>query len=195
MHRSKKVASVFLVLAVLLTAQLASTDGKERARSFQEFSKRVNVYVSLHKTVEGTLPPLKTTDVPELIAAHQQALARKIREARPQARLGDIFAEDARGAFRHTIREATDGSHGPTARAAIKKEEPLPRLKLRVNDVYPDKLPVTRVPATMLLLLPKLPDEVEYRIFGRNLLLLDVRANMIVDWIPEAMPRYFVPNP
>jgi hypothetical protein len=63
-----------------------------------------------------------------------------------------------------------------------------------VNDAYPEKRPVTTVPPTILLALPKLPNEVEYRIVGRDLLLLDVRANLVVDLIREAMPRHFVPN-
>ena len=35
--------------------------------------------------------------------------------------------------------------------------------------------------------LPKLPEGVEYRIIGRNLILRDVKANMIVDYIPNAI--------
>ena len=197
-----KNLKIFLVLAGFLSAPLAWSgsgavlydEDKEDARAIQEFSKRVNQYISLHKTVEGTLPALKTTEVPELITAHQQALARKIREARPNARQGDIFTSDAREAFRHAIRRASDGSQGKNARATMKQGNPLAPLKLRVNDVYPEKLPVTTVPPTILLVLPKLPNEVAYRIVGRDLVLLDVRANMVVDLYKEAMPSNFGSN-
>jgi hypothetical protein len=182
-------------MAVLVMARPAWSDEKEHAQAFKEFAKRVNAYVSLHKTVEGTLPALKTTDVPELIAGHQQALARKIRESRVQAREGDVFGPEGREAFRHVIRKTSDGARGPHARATMRQGDPLPPMKLRVNDVYPEKLPVTTVPPTILQALPKLPNEVEYRIVGRDLLLLDVRANMVVDLIHEAMPRHYGPNP
>src|SRR6516165_6439971 len=60
---------------------------------YKEFLDRVQDYVRLHKASESTLPALKSTDRPELISAHQQALAQKIREARTNAKRGDIFTE------------------------------------------------------------------------------------------------------
>ena len=36
--------------------------------------------------------------------------------------------------------------------------------------------------------LPTLPDEVEYRFIGRTLALVDVRASLIVDLLPDALP-------
>jgi len=194
MYRSDDL-SVFLLVAVMLAAPLAAKDEKEDARGFKEFSERMNRYVSLHKTVEGTLPSLKQTDVPELITAHQQALARKIREARPQAKRGDIFTSEASEAFRHAVAKQWDGAHGRHARATISQGEPLRTRDLPVNDVYPEKLPYTTVPPTMLSVLPKLPQEMAYRIVGRSILLIDVRANLIVDLIREAMPKTFVPTP
>src|SRR5712692_9381126 len=50
----------------------------EDAAGSKEFLDRVQGYVQLHKSVESTLPSLKPTDLPEMIAAHEQALARKI---------------------------------------------------------------------------------------------------------------------
>src|SRR5262249_51303282 len=127
--------------------------------------------------------------------AHQQALARKMREARPHAKQGDIFSSDARESFHRSIRKTMNSPRGKHARATLKQGDPLPPLRLRVNDVYPDKLPFTTVPPTLLQVLPKLPNELVYRIVGRDLLLVDMHANMIVDVMHEAMPRSFVPNP
>jgi hypothetical protein len=36
--------------------------------------------------------------------------------------------------------------------------------------------------------LPELPDEVEYRFFGRDLVLLDVEAGLVVDVLKQALP-------
>lgn len=158
------------------------------AAGFKEFSDRVQAYVQLHKSVEATLPPLKPTDLPEMIAAHQQALAREIREARPHAQRGDIFTSKAREAFRHAIRGAFEGPHAPHARATIRQGDPVKEVHLGVNQVYPKALPYTTVPPTLLLKLPKLPGEVVYRIVGRDLVLLDDKANLVVDLISEVIP-------
>ncbi len=187
----------FLLMAVFLTAggacaaqdTASDKEQKEDAASFKEFTDRVQKYVQLHKTVESNLPSLKSNEeLPELIVAHQQALARKIREARPHAKPGDIFARGTREAFRHAVRSVFHGPQAAKARATIKEGAPLKEIHLRVNEVYPDALPYTTVPPSLLLKLPQLPDEVAYRILGRDLVLLDVKADMVVDLMPEILP-------
>src|SRR5579863_146516 len=188
----------FLLLAVFLAAGCASTardqsaalpkEQPENAAGYKEFLTRVQAYASLHKSVESTLPVLKPTDIPELIAAHQQALARKIREARPNAKRGDIFTEEAGKAFRRAVSDEFHGSQGHEARTTIQQGEPLKEIQLRVNEPYPDGVAFTTVPPTLLLKFPKLPDEVAYRIVGHDLILLDAEANVVVDMIPGIIP-------
>jgi hypothetical protein len=184
--------TAFLGSGWALTSQGQGTpsdkEQAEDAAGFKEFSDRMQGYVQLHKSVEATLPPLKPTDLPEMIAAHQQALARKIREARPRAQRGDIFTSKATEAFRHAIRSEFQGSHAPHVRATIRQGDPVKEVHLRVNQVYPKAVPHTTVPPTLLLKLPKLPAEVVYRIVGRDLVLLDDKANFVVDLIPEVIP-------
>src|ERR1700722_14578366 len=69
------------------------------AAGFKEFSNRVDDYVKLHKSQEVLLPRLKPTVSPEAINAHQRALSLKIREARPNAKPGDIFTPAAQKSF------------------------------------------------------------------------------------------------
>lgn len=190
--RSRGAPRWALLAAVLVAwcvfALLAAAAGKEPeedAATFKAFSQRVDEFVRLHKSVEATLPKLKTTDLPEMIAAHQQALARKIREARPQAQRGDIFTDQAREAFRRTVRSEFQGPHASNARATIRQGDPVKAVRLRVNQPYPEGVPYTTVPPTLLLKIPKLPDEVAYRIVDRDLVLVDLNANLVVDWIPE----------
>ena len=61
-------------------------------------------------------------------------------------------------------------------------------MKLTVNMTYPSKLPLATVPAKLLRALPDLPPELEYRIVGRSLLLRDVKANIVVDFVRDAVP-------
>jgi hypothetical protein len=186
----------FLFLALLTIvgilaqqhASAAALKKTKEAPEYKEFLNHVQDYVRLHKSLESTLPPLKQTDVPELIAAHEQALARKIREARPDAKPGDIFTASATEAFRKTAQHGLRGPEGSQARKTIRQGEPLKQMPLEINQVYPDGLPFTTVPPSLLLKFPKLPPEVAYRIVGRDLLLMDVKANLVIDLIKDLLP-------
>jgi hypothetical protein len=56
-----------------------------------------------------------------------------------------------------------------------------------INGTYPDGKPFSTVPGPILAVLPALPDDVQYRFLGRHLILLDIRANVILDRIPYAI--------
>jgi hypothetical protein len=56
---------------------------------------------------------------------------------------------------------------------------------LEVNQPYPDGLPLQSMPPSVLMNLPKLPPELEYRAVGRELVLRDIAANLVVDIIPD----------
>jgi hypothetical protein len=170
-------------------AAVPTSNEAKNAAGFKEFMGRVQAYVDLHKSIEASLPALKPTDQPEKIANHQQTLAQKIREARRHARRGDIFSEEVRKAFRQAVREEFGGPHGHGARTTIRQGEPLKTVHLHVNETYPDGVPYTTVPPTLLLKFPKLPDQVAYRIVVRDLVLLDVEANLVIDRIPDIFPE------
>ena len=57
---------------------------------------------------------------------------------------------------------------------------------LQVNMEWPALALFDFVPPQLLLALPPLPAELEYRIIGRSLVLLDHHANLIVDILPDA---------
>ncbi len=158
------------------------------AAGFREFSDRVSDYVKLHKEQEGLLPKLKQTELPEMITAHQVALARKIREARAGAKVGDIFTPAAVKSFQDVIQSTMQGAHGKNVDATLKQGAPLPKISVIVNESYPDGVAYTTVPPTLLLVFPKLPDEVVYRVVLHDLLLLDLKANLVVDVIPGIIP-------
>jgi hypothetical protein len=44
------------------------------------------------------------------------------------------------------------------------------------------------MPPTLLLNLPRLPNELQYRIVGTTLVLYDVSSNLIADLLPNALP-------
>jgi hypothetical protein len=185
------LVALSLAAAGVLAGQGAPPNKEQTddAAGFKEFMGRVEEYLKLHKTVEKELPALRNKEeLPEMIAAHQQALARKIREARPHAKPGDIFTRAAREAFRHLIRSVFQDPQTATARATIRQRETVKGVRLQVNGIYPDAIAETTFPSALLQRVPTLPDELAYRIVGRDLVLVDRRANLVVDLLHEAFP-------
>jgi hypothetical protein len=45
------------------------------------------------------------------------------------------------------------------------------------------------MPPKVLAAMPKLPQILEYRFIGERLILLDVPAHLIIDFIEDALPR------
>jgi len=160
----------------------------EDAEGFRDFSEGVLKYVKVHNSVEARLRQVKRADAPENIDAHQRELASGIRAARSRARRGDVFTSDASEAIRHVILSVFQGTQAGAARATIQQGEPLRHRVRRVNGTYVDTAPYTTVPPTLLMSLPPLPDILAYRIVGRDLVLLDVTANLVVDFLPQAIP-------
>jgi len=179
------------VAAIPLIADQGAAPTRQRAddaAGFKEFSANVKAYLELRKKVESDLPAMKPTDLPEMIAASQQVLARKLREARPHAEAGDVFTSDAREAFRRASGSALAGPRSADSRAYMRPGRPNPLMRLTVNGVYPDTEPNTQVPPELLASFPPLPVEVAYRVVGRTLLLVDVKSRLIVDIARRILP-------
>jgi hypothetical protein len=151
----------------------------------QDFEKRLADYVQLRKSAEAALPPLKATASPAKITHHQNELARAMRRARGNAKQGDIFTPPAEMEIRRLLRIAMQPADAPKVRQSLRAAEPV-QLHLKVGDEYPGHVPLQSTPPTLLENLPKLPPEIEYRITGRDLVLLDTKANLILDIISGA---------
>ena len=177
-----------LGLAAVMTLLVSTLAADETADSgplaIREFQKRVNAYVKLQKQLEAGLGKSKSTPSPEAIAARRQALARKVRAARAQAKVGDIFTAEITAEFRRLIGITMNGKEGAQIRASLKSAEPV-TVPLGVNDPYPTSVPLQSTPPSLLLNLPQLPKELDYRVVGGKLILRDVEANLILDIIQE----------
>ena len=159
----------------------ATTD----AQDIQDFEKRVDDYVKLRKQIK--LPRLKTTSSATAIAQHERECARKIRAAHRTAKQGDIFTPQICAQFRRLIGTGVQGPQATRVRQSLKRAEPV-RLRLRVNALYPASVPLQSSPPTLLQNLPKLPPELDYRVVAHDLVLRDVEANLIVDFMRNAIP-------
>jgi hypothetical protein len=71
--------------------------------------------------------------------------------------------------------------------AEERKEEGKQPVVFKVNASYPDDTPLPTTPPQVLMKLPKLPEQLEYRIVGKTLIIRDVEADIIVDFVPNAI--------
>jgi len=147
-----------------------------------DFTARMSAYEALRKKLEEGLPRLKVTDDPKEILHAETMLAARIRAARSGARRGSIFSQPIRSAFRRALH----GEIGPGPCESIRDDNP-GEFEYRINGTYPKFQPVSTVPPSMLAALPELPADVYYRFLGRDLVLHDTRANVILDEIDDAI--------
>jgi hypothetical protein len=167
-----------------------------------DFQKRVDAYMAIHKDAAKDSPPLKETKNAAEIKARQDALGAKIRAARATAKQGDIVTPEIQNKFRRLMYPVVtsptpQGTAGKEVKKDIKeelkenteerKEEGGKPVVLKVNATYPDDTPLPTTPPQVLMNLPKLPEQLEYRIIGKNLIIRDVQGNIIVDFVPNAI--------
>jgi len=179
--------SIALVLAVLGTGT-AQTPVNQTSLVLEDFTKRVNAYVAVHKTARAEVHGLKPTSNPEAIEHYEHRLAHRIRELRKHAAAGAIFSPEITTVFGQLIRNAMQGPTGARVQASLNHAEPVRLPQLRVDASYPEHLPLQSTPPSVLENLPKLPPEVEYRVVGHALVLRDVDANLIVDFARNVVP-------
>jgi hypothetical protein len=152
------------------------------AQVLLDFKARVDKYVELRKKADDSASPIKKTDDAAKLRTAQQALAERIGAARTPAKHGDIFTPEIAARFR-TLLQPEVKDYG--TKATIKDDNPA--FPFKVNGPYPSKEPLSTVPPNVLASLPPLPKDIEYRFVNKHLILRDARANLIIDYIPNAI--------
>jgi hypothetical protein len=157
-----------------------------RAAAVSAFNKRIADYADMRKKAEHGLAALTETDDPAKITAREKALGDAVRKLRATAKAGDIFGTDMTPLILEIVR--ADWKRRPAVdRAAILAGMEKPFVPT-VNMRYPVGQPLMTFPPTLLRQLQELPEDLEYRFVGRDLILRDVKANMVVDVIRHAIP-------
>jgi hypothetical protein len=161
------------------------------AQALATMNERVKEYVALHVKLERSLPKLPKEATPQQIDKNQRAMEKLVREARATAKPGDIFTPEARPVIQRLLASVFGGPDGKQLKAAIMDENQAApsKVKLAVNGRYPDTVPLATVPPQVLQTLPKLTEDLEYRFIGDSLILLDVRAHVIADFIEDIVPK------
>jgi len=167
-------------------ALATSHQAEEEREALRDFQEEVAEYADLHARQLAKLGARESV-------ATQEALARAIEANRAKARPGDIFRPEVQPLFRRLIAEQLKGPDALDARKAFVEGNPglekesVP-IVVRVNAVYPLDAPRSTVPPSVLLTLPPLPPSLHYRFVGRDLILVDSVAQLVVDLLPAAAP-------
>lgn len=120
----------------------------------------------------------------EAIERWRATLAAGIRFARVPANEGDVFGPDVEALIRSRVRDMA----GVYTAVPLDVDEGDGRRTpaVSINDSLPWGVAV-RVPPDLLVALPPIPESLEYRLLGNDLLLWDARVDLVVDILREVV--------
>jgi hypothetical protein len=153
-----------------------------------DFNVRLDRFVKTQRSLLKQAP-ISEDATPAQIKGRQEMLAEQLRLIRKNAKQGDIFTPQVAALFKRLMYPEVKGPERKETREALEEEDgEVAEVWLKVNGTWPDSEPLTTTPANILANLPQLPKDVEYRIANkRHLVLRDVDANIIVDFIYNAI--------
>jgi len=177
------VAALVVGTAEHARAQYAVFDADAALRQFQA---RVESYASMRQRLSPPSVAVTSTDsISRLLTRNYLAAA--IRGARRYARQGDIFTPEVATVFRWKLADSIGELDGETFLTGLNGGEPMPRgMHPDVNEPY-TMTPLYRIPPEVRLGLPPIPPELDYRIAARDLVLWDIYAGVVVDFVPDAL--------
>src|SRR5262245_15280584 len=150
------------------------------------FNANVREYCLLREAIG--MPSERIFSDPRDMLIVRKTLRDAIRERRPLARQGDFFTAAIAVTFRHII-VATADANGLDLRDAVDaiRADRLPGARPPVvNETYDWRLGAWMWPA-LLLELPPLPEDLQYRIVDDDLVLIDIRADLVLDILDDAL--------
>jgi len=151
------------------------------------FVERVNEYVALHKKIEATLPKLPERATPKQIDQNERTLGIRIQAARKNAKRGDLFTPEMTVFVKNLMVQVFGGPEGQKLRSSV-MDENVKEMPLRVNQRFPDVIPISTMPPAILKALPELPEQMQYRFVASQFVLLDSHSHLVADFIPAVLP-------
>ena len=186
--RRLAAAAVFIIAALAATSTYAQPPMPSTA--VQAFESATHDYVQMHRRLERQIGEIHLNITVAELNRIIQELNAAIRAERREAKQGDFFTPELASELRARIDRAL-ASHGFNADSVRENERrhaigDARHGVLRVNGTFPWALATEMFPC-VIAALPPLPTELQYRIVGDNLVLVDVHASLIVDILPNAL--------
>ena len=184
MRRTIRLTTIVTILGG--AAMLHAAQGQDAVA--QQFKERVDQYATLRRAIQAELPLQVCSEAGEIKLAVDD-LAAAIRVARPGARSGDFFDAGTARLFRDRIEETLLAHNYHVADLLNEISSEAPRLDppLTVNGDFNWRFGAM-MPAAIIGVLPELPEAVQYRFIGRDLVLVDTDTGLILDVLKHALP-------
>ena len=191
MSTYRAFAAAIAVVALWTAAASGSVD-KTRSREdpLERFHEAVSAYMSLREAIEQTVSPPEISADWEKILAAADAMADAIRAARPSAREGDIFIAEVAPLLRRRIRETLRDPDCQAADilAAKGDDDQLPASSRPIVHDRFDWGAGSFMAFCILEVLPELPEALQFRFVERDMALVDIDADLVVDVLTDALP-------
>lgn len=168
------------------TSAVAQAPTATEATPWAHFLGLVNDYIKMRDRVRQELPGLVVTEKPAEYIAASDALARAIERAEPNAPQGRFFSAQTAAEIRRRI-DDYGRKYDLTEIATPEPDERSTVGNVNVYTRFPMASPMASMPPGLLAALPPLPASLEYRLVGRMLILRDVDAALILDYLPNAV--------
>lgn len=162
------------------------------AAALATMNDRLKSYIELHNKTEAALPKVTADSTPAQRDAVQRQFEKQLRAARPGTKQGDVFTPQAQPVIKRLIAAVFDGPQGQKLKSSIMDENPV-GVKLVINGRYPDNVPISTMPPQVLQTLPRLTEGLEYRFVNDHLIILDVHAHIVADFIDNVLPATVKP--
>jgi hypothetical protein len=158
------------------------------ADAIKQFNDRIEQYMVIRRRLADEVASPTANSSALQITNASDALAAGIRRARPAVRRGTFFASRTSAVIKRRVKDVVGDASLLAVLAGIDDDGPAsgdPAIYRR----FPTSSQLATMPPSILAVLPPLPKELEYRIIGSFLVLRDIDAAMILDYIPSAVVR------
>jgi len=170
------------------TGPRATANAADEATAITQFEAAITSYMAMRQRLRDEITgPVPNSTATELTRA-SDSLAAGIQRARAGAKPGTIFTGPIADVVKRRVDDVVRRDHLESVLANIDDEVPTvktPSIHLR----FPAASQMATMPPSLLAALPPLPKDLEYRIIGTYLVLRDVDAALIIDYIPAAVAR------
>ena len=177
------------VSALALVGAVDAGPPPDERAALVAYEQTIANYVALHRQVERHLPPLEVTGEAAALQDVIDRMGRAMQQARDSAHQGDIFTPAVARVMRDRLRKAAHDRgydvgelltfmNGEADYETAAAPSVNARYRWRIGSL---------LPPCLLQALPALPDELQYRLVGRHLILVDLHAELVIDVLPGAL--------
>ena len=185
---------VIALITVAVAPPLAAVETQSsssviaEAAVIEQFQDRIEQYMVVRRrlAIEIASPAANSSAVQ--ITNASDALAAAIQRNQPKLRSGSFFEAPITTVFKRRVTGVVREANLVLVLSAIDDDGPASGAPT-VYRRFPTSSQLATMPPSLLAVLPPLPKELEYRIVGSFLVLRDIDAALILDYIPSAVPR------